>query len=109
LAETFGSANLMSYPICRDLQQQKQFFDGVFCRAATTISFLMGGEPRLTAAELVSGAYFSVLGVSPTLGRLLTIDDDQAPGSSPVVVLSYDFWKNQFGGAQDIVGPKGVG
>src|SRR5947209_18891527 len=34
MAETFGSDNVMSYPICRDLQQQKQFFDGVFCRAA---------------------------------------------------------------------------
>jgi len=106
LAETFGSDHLMSYPICRDLQQQTQFFDGVFCRAATTINFSTGGEPRLTAAELVSGTYFSVLGVSPALGRLLMIDDDQVPGSSPVVVLSYDFWQNQFGGAKDIVGRK---
>jgi predicted permease len=106
LAETLGTDNLMSYPICRDLQQQKQFFDGVFCRAATTINFSTGGEPRLTAAELVSGTYFSVLGVSPALGRLLTIDDDQVPGSSPVVVLSYNFWQHQFGGAQDIVGRK---
>jgi len=106
LAETFGSDHLMSYPICRDLQQQKQFFDGVFCRAATTVNFSTGGEPRLTAAELVSGTYFSVLGVSPALGRLLTTDDDQVPGSSPVVVLSYDIWKKQFGGAQDIVGRK---
>src|SRR5262249_50898664 len=106
LAETFGSYNLMSYPICRDLQEQRQFFDGVFCRAATTINFSTGAEPRLTAAELVSGTYFSVLGVSPALGRLLTVDDDQAPGSSPVVVLSYDFWKNQFGSAQDVVGRK---
>jgi predicted permease len=106
LAETFGTDHLMSYPICRDLQQPKQFFDGVFCRAATTINFSTGREPRLTAAELVSGTYFSVLGVSPALGRLLTIDDDQVPGSSPVVVLSYNFWQHQFGGAQDIVGRK---
>src|SRR5216684_6637402 len=106
LAETFGSDNLMSYPICRDLQQQKRFFDGVFCRAATTINLSTGGDPKPSAAELVSGTYFSVLGVSPALGRLLTIDDDQAPGSSPVVVLSYDFWKSQFGSAQDIVGRK---
>src|SRR5882672_1246110 len=106
LAETFGSDNLMSYPICRDLQEQKQFFDGVFCRAATTVNFSTGGEPLLTPAELVSGTYFSILGVSPALGRLLLIDDDQVPGSSPVVVLSYDFWQNQFGGAQDIVGRK---
>ena len=58
MAETLGSDNLMSYPICRDLQQHKQFFDGVFCRAATTINFSTGGEPSLTAAELVSGTYF---------------------------------------------------
>jgi predicted permease len=44
--------------------------------------------------------------VSPALGRLLTIDDDQVPGSSPVVVLSYDFWKDQLGSAPDIVGRK---
>ena len=83
MAETFGTDNLMSYPICRDLQQQKEFFDGVFCRAATTINLSTSGEPRLTAVELVSGTYFSVLGVTPALGRLLTIDDDQVPGSSP--------------------------
>ena len=105
-AETFGTANLMSYPICRDLQQQRQFFDGVFCRAAITVNFSTGGESSLTAAELVSGTYFSVLGVSPALGRLLTMDDDQVSGSSPVVVLSYDFWKRQFGSAEDIVGRK---
>jgi predicted permease len=105
-AETMGTNNLMSYPICQDLQQQKEFFDGVFCRAATTINLSTSGEPKLTSAELVSGAYFSVLGVNPALGRLLTVDDDQAPGSSPVVVLSYDFWKNQFGSAPDIVGRK---
>jgi predicted permease len=106
LAETLGSGNLMSYPMCRDLQQQKQFFEGVFCRAATTINFSTGGEPRLTAAELVSGTYFSVLGVRPALGRILVTYDDQVPGSSPVVVLSYDFWKRQLGGAADIVGRK---
>src|SRR5215471_20148875 len=57
-AETFGTSNLMSYPICRDLQQQKDFFDGVLCRAATTINLSTVGEPKLTAAELVSGTYF---------------------------------------------------
>jgi predicted permease len=102
----FGSYNLMPYPICRDLQQQKQFFDGVLCRAATTINLSTGGESRPTAAEVVSGTYFSVLGVNPALGRLLTIDDDQVPGASPVVVLSYDFWKNQFGHSPDIINQK---
>src|SRR6184192_904049 len=67
---------------------------------------LDGRRTQLTAAELVSGNYFSLLGVRPALGRLLTTDDDQTPGSSPVVVLSYDFWKNQFGSPQDIIGRK---
>src|SRR5690348_4060142 len=101
LAETLGSVNLMSYPICQDLQRKQEFFDGVFCRAATTLNLSTGGEPMLTAAELVSGTYFSVLGVTPALGRLFTMDDDRAPGSSPMVVLAYDFWKNQLGGASD--------
>ena len=33
----FGSYNLMSYPLCRDLQKQEQFFEGVLCRAAVSI------------------------------------------------------------------------
>jgi predicted permease len=103
-AEIYGSDNVMSYPICQDLQQQKEFFDGVFCRTGATIILSTGDESRVTAAELVSGTYFSVLGVRPARGRLFTVDDDQALGSSPVVVLSYDFWKNQFGGAEDVVG-----
>ena len=102
----FGTYNLLSYPLCRDLQQQRQSFDGVFCRAATTISLSTGGDHVPTAAEIVSGTYFPVLGIQPTLGRLLTNDDDGAPGASPVVVLSYDFWKTQFNSASDVVGRK---
>jgi hypothetical protein len=83
MAETLGSDNLMSYPICRDLQQQKEFFDGVLCRAASTISLSTGGDARLTVAELVSGTYFSALGVSPALGRLLTIRAVSRPVRQP--------------------------
>jgi predicted permease len=102
----FGSYNLMSYPLCRDLQQQQQLFEGVFCRASTIISLSTGREYAPTPAEVVSGTYFSVLGVRPALGRLLTSDDDQTPGASPMVVLSYDFWKTQLLGDPDVVGRK---
>ncbi|HSM78831.1 MAG TPA: ABC transporter permease, partial [Bryobacteraceae bacterium] len=105
-ANGFGSWNLMSYPICRDLQQQDRFFDGVFCRAATTVNLSVGGEPTPTAAEIVSGSYFSVLGVNPALGRLIDGADDGAPGANPVVVLSHDFWKTRLSGVPGIVGRK---
>jgi predicted permease len=102
----FGSYNLMPYPVCRDLQLQDQFFEGVLCRATTTINLSTGGEAIPAAAELVSGTYFSVLGVSPALGRLFTNDDDQTPGASPVVVLSYHVWKTQLAGDPNVVGRK---
>jgi predicted permease len=101
-----GSFNLMPYPICRDLQQQTRFLDGVLCRAEIQVSLTAGGDPRPVAAEIVSGSYFPVLGVGPALGRVIEPEDDAAPGAGPVVVLSHDFWEAQFGGAADIVGRK---
>src|ERR1700722_13169303 len=46
VANGFGSWNLMSYPICRDLDKQKQFFEGIFCRALTTVNLSTGGDPK---------------------------------------------------------------
>ncbi|HEX4168150.1 MAG TPA: ABC transporter permease [Bryobacteraceae bacterium] len=101
-----GSFNLMPHPMCRDLQQQTRFLDGVLCRAEIEVNLSAGGDPRPVAAEIVSGSYFPVLGVVPALGRVIEPEDDAAPGAGPVVVLSYDFWQAQFGGAADIVGRK---
>jgi predicted permease len=106
VASAFGSLNLMSYPICRDLQLHDEVFGGVLCRALTTVTLSTGGEPKPAAAEIVSGTYFPVLGVGPALGRVLGSGDDQTPGTSPVVVLAYDFWRTQLDGASDIVGRK---
>jgi predicted permease len=96
----------MSYPICRDLDQQKQFFEGVFCRALTSVNLSTGRDHRPATAEIVSGNYFPVLGVGPAFGRVLANDDDRTPNANPVAVLSYDFWKTQLGGAPDVVGRK---
>src|SRR5258708_13479038 len=96
----------MSTPTCREIHQQAGFFQGVLCRAATTVNLSTGGEPRPAAAEIVSGSYFSVLGVSAALGRVLGSDDDGTPGANPVVVLSYDFWKTQLASAADVIGLK---
>src|SRR5262249_42685682 len=79
VANAFGSWNLMSYPICRDLQQHDAVFDGVLCRAATTITLSLGDAPEPTAAEIVSGTYFQTLGVGAIRGRVFGPDDDQPP------------------------------
>jgi predicted permease len=56
------------------------------------------------AVELVSGTYFSTLGVAPVLGRMFTPEDDRVPSGHPYLVLSYDFWKTRFASDPTIVG-----
>ncbi len=53
--------------------------------------------------RVVSGNYFSVLGVRPFQGRLLRPDDDR-PGAPPVTVLSYAVWQSRFHGDPRLVG-----
>jgi predicted permease len=54
--------------------------------------------------SIVTGNFFSVLGVAPALGRLLTGDDDVTLGAHPVAVLSDAYWARRFGRASDVVG-----
>lgn len=63
------------------------------------------GEDRPTArCQLVTGSYFPLMGARPLAGRLLTPDDDGAPGENPVVVVSRDFWQGRLGGDEPPVG-----
>jgi predicted permease len=54
--------------------------------------------------RFVTGNAFSVLGVRPAVGRLLTPADDLVPGAHPVAVVSHSFWRRRFGGDPTIVG-----
>jgi predicted permease len=60
------------------------------------------GEAQRASSHLVSGNYFSVLGVNAFLGRTLTPSDDQA-GAPPAVVMSYGYWKEQWSGNPQII------
>ena len=55
-------------------------------------------------AELVSGTYFSTLGVRAQLGRTITPEDDVAPGAHPVAVLGHGYWQRVFGADRDVLG-----
>jgi hypothetical protein len=55
-----------------------------------------GATERLTGVRMSANA-FTVLGVAPAAGRLLTEPDDR-PDAAPVVVLSYRVWQRRFGG-----------
>jgi predicted permease len=100
----WGSSNLMSYPFYRDLRDETQVFDGVFGRAPFTVNVALEGSSEPASAEIVTGSYFRVLGVRPSLGRLLDESDDQQPGAHPVVVVSHDFWRTRLGSRSDVIG-----
>ena len=103
----WGSGNLMSYPLCRDLQKQEHFFDGVFCRHPTTVNFSTGQQHERVHAEIVSGSYFSVLGVRPGAG---SADRSSRTIFSPEPIRWWccrtTYWRTSFGGARDVVGRK---
>lgn len=96
--------NDISYPMYRDFRDGNQVFSGMFCRYPTSVSLGYGDRTDRVAAELVSGSYFPVLGVTAVIGRTLTPDDDRIPGGHPVAMLSYSFWQNRFASDQSIVG-----
>ena len=54
--------------------------------------------------QFVTGNAFSVLGVGPAVGRLLTPADDLTSGAHPVAVVSHSFWRRRFGGDPSVVG-----
>src|SRR6187402_1272846 len=102
----WGSGNLLPHPMYRELSAANQVFDGMFARHPTQVTLSSETTPEPVNAEIVTGSYFPVLGVRPALGRLLDESDDQRPGAHPVLVVSYDFWKNHLGGTEYAIGKK---
>jgi predicted permease len=95
---TRGYEDSFSYPMYADLQGASDAFTGIAARYQDSVDVSGKGPAERAAAELVSGNYFDVLGVTPAVGRLLTPDEDKLKGGEPYVVLSYDYWQRRFGG-----------
>src|SRR5882672_3688085 len=93
-----------SYPVFRELREKNSVFSGMFARSGLQMSMSAGDQTERVQGEVVSGNFFSVLGVNPLHGRLLTESDDQTPGAHPVAVISFNFWQRRFGADPNIVG-----
>jgi predicted permease len=86
-----------SYLAYKDLRNQNPVFSGLLARFSTQVSVVAQGSSELANGELVTGNYFTVLGVQPAIGRVLDAGDETAPGANNVVVVSYGYWKRRFG------------
>ncbi|HKT09324.1 MAG TPA: ABC transporter permease [Gemmatimonadaceae bacterium] len=95
----------LSYADLKDLRDEGA---GVFSQMSIE-QFSMfprdvGDHVESLTGELVNGDYFPLIGLEPTVGRLLGAEDDVTRGAHPVVVLGYNYWMSEFGGHRDVVG-----
>ncbi|MGC2465336.1 MAG: ABC transporter permease [Candidatus Acidiferrum sp.] len=94
-----------SVPFFREIQKRTNAFASFSAFAGTSPLVLSGSGAASTVRrpKYVTGEYFETLGIKPALGRLISHEDDTA--SAPAtVVLSFSYWRSEFGGVADIVG-----
>jgi predicted permease len=107
--QTGGDSSLsFSYPAFEEFSQQNHVLSDVFAFVPlgftpqnTTVSF--NGEPTLANGMMVTGNFFSGLGVTPLLGRTIS-NTDEPEGAARVAVISYPYWTRQFARDPSVIG-----
>jgi hypothetical protein len=98
----------MSYPTYVDLRDRSDMHSGL----AAYVWVPLGIKPseaddaEVILGELVTGNYFSLLGVEPVLGRVFLPEEDQIPGQNPVVIISHGLWRTRFGSDPELIGKR---
>jgi len=100
-----GQRNMTSfaYQSYQRMREQQGPVSDLFAFSEVSLNVNAGGQAELTSGQVVSGNYFTGLGVQPFLGRTLT-DEDDKPGATPVALMSYRYWQERFGSDNSIVG-----
>ncbi|HEX5430945.1 MAG TPA: ABC transporter permease [Bryobacteraceae bacterium] len=91
-----------SYLNFRDWSALNQSFESIAAYRGAEMNFTGSGEAERLDGQMVSAAFFQVLGVQPIFGRTFLENEDR-PGGPPVAVISEGLWKRRFGGDPDIL------
>ncbi len=100
-----GAYGQLTHPLWLEIRQNHEPFSGVAAWSPDQFRVGRGGESRRAHGLFVSGEFFNVLGVKPWRGRLIEPADDQGACPDTTAVLSYQYWRREFGG-RDIKGLK---
>ena len=101
----FDVNDAFSYPAFKSFENQTQVLAGALAfRKLADVDVEMDGRSELAQGQIVSGDYFSVLGVRAILGRTILPSDETAPGQNPVAVIGYDYWRTRFALDPGIIG-----
>jgi predicted permease len=88
----------------RDLRERLHSFRDLLAFRMTPLYVGESGQVERAYGLLVSGNYFSALGLRPALGRFFRADEVAQSGGEPVVVISHEYWKSHFAAAPSVVG-----
>lgn len=103
--QQFGAYMPVSRPNYEDLRDHVDAFEELVNVMFTGVSLVApGGEPEQAFSQMVTSNYFTALGVTTSRGRLFRPEENEAPGSQPVVVLSHNYWTQRFGADPGILG-----
>ncbi len=92
----------ISYPNFTDWRNQNQVFEKIGVYNRSSYNLTGAGEVERIPTAQISADLFSALRVNTAVGRLFTNEEDK-PGGTPVVVLSYGLWQRRFGGQMSIL------
>jgi len=99
-----GQGPTLSYPDFRVLRERNEVLSDLALYTQAPVSFGNNVRSEVVLGAMVSGNYFDVLGIKPSLGRSFLPEEDSTPGSHPVVVLSHSFWQTRFNSGLTLVG-----
>ena len=94
----------LSRPNFRDYREQNRTLVDMGAVLGTDLNMTGTGYPERVHGGLVSGGFFSILQVTPVLGRTFALDEDEPGNENRVALLAYEFWSTRFAGDPAIVG-----
>lgn len=97
-----GADSIFSYPMFRQLEKDVSALTGLAGYRKIDANIAFQAKTLNGSVSVVSGEYFSLLGVHPLMGRLLSPADDMGTGQ-PVAVLSHGYWLDRLGGRSDVL------
>lgn len=98
-----GSPFTFSAPNFNDLRNEASSFTDIAAMNSTSFTLTENGPPERVSGLTVTPAFFPLLGVPPVLGRVFR-EEESAPGSDKVAILSEGLWRTRFGGREDLIG-----
>jgi predicted permease len=99
-----GVESYFSYPMYRDLRDKDEAFEALVGTTKTNVDLTRNSISEFAEVELVTGNYFTMLGVRPAMGRVFTQGEDQQKDAAPVAVISFNYWRAHMNSDASVVG-----